>query len=109
MTIIVAVKAETTSGSEHGHAAPPPAGNPRRQGTQRQAAICKPIATAKLEAPMRRDAANSPLDLDLKAVPGQGGQELELRLSGVPEDAYLTAGTKISPASWSLKPAEAAS
>ena len=52
--------------------------------------------------------ANTPVDLDLRSVPGQAGQDLELRVSGVPEDANLTAGTKISPTSWSLKPAEAA-
>jgi len=68
----------------------------------------KPIATAKLEVADATGPADSPVDLDLKAIPGQAGQDLELRLSGVPEDAYLTAGTKISPASWSLKPAEAA-
>jgi len=68
----------------------------------------KPIATAKLEVQDASGMANTPVDLDLRAVPGQAGQDLELRVSGLPEDAYLTAGTKISPASWSLKPAEAA-
>ena len=68
----------------------------------------KPIATAKLEVADATGIANTPVDLDLRAVPGQAGQDLELRVSGVPEDANLTAGTKISPTSWSLKPAEAA-
>jgi len=68
----------------------------------------KPIATAKLEVADATGIANTPVDLDLRAVPGQAGQDLELRVSGVPEDANLSAGTKISPTSWSLKPAEAA-
>jgi hypothetical protein len=68
----------------------------------------KPIMTAKLEVADASGIANTPVDLDLRAVPGQAGQDLELRVSGVPEDANLSAGTKISPTSWSLKPAEAA-
>ncbi len=68
----------------------------------------KPIVTAKLEVADASGVANTPVDLDLRAVPGQAGQDLELRVSGVPEDASLSAGTKISPTSWSLKPAEAA-
>jgi len=68
----------------------------------------KPIATAKLEVSDASGTADEPVDLDLQATPGKAGQELELRLSGLPDKAYLTAGTQISPASWSLKPAEAA-
>jgi hypothetical protein len=67
----------------------------------------KPIATAKLEVADASGTADEPVDLDLQATPGEAGQELELRLSGLPDKAYLTAGTQISPASWSLKPAEA--
>jgi hypothetical protein len=68
----------------------------------------KPIATAKLEVADASGTTDAPVDLDLQATPGEAGQELELRLSGLPDKAYLTAGTQISPASWSLKPAEAA-
>ncbi|MBL8907796.1 MAG: hypothetical protein JNM20_14080 [Rhizobiales bacterium] len=91
--------------------APDPLPAPQPAATEQQALVTgdiKPIATAKLEVADAAGVANSPVDLDLRAVPGQAGQDLELRVSGVPEDAYLTAGTRISPASWSLKPAEAA-
>jgi hypothetical protein len=68
----------------------------------------KPIATAKLEVADAFGTTDAPVELDMLATPGEAGQELELRLSGLPDKAYLTAGTQISPASWSLKPAEAA-
>ncbi|MFO0994702.1 MAG: hypothetical protein U1E67_22545 [Hyphomicrobiales bacterium] len=84
---------------------PPPAAADQQASATDDA---KPIATAKLEVADASGTSDAPVDLDLRAVPGQAGQDLELRVSGVPEDAYLTAGTKISPASWSLKPAEAA-
>ena len=62
----------------------------------------KSVATARLEVADVSGNPNSPIDLDLKAFPGRSGQEIELRVSGIPEDAYLTAGTKISPASLEL-------
>ena len=85
--------------------APPPAA-PEQQDLA--TGDIKPIMTAKLEVADATGMADTPVDLDLRAVPGQAGQNLELRVSGVPEDANLSAGTRISPTSWSLKPAEAA-
>jgi hypothetical protein len=88
--------------------APEPLPAPQTPPVADQAQDIKPIATAKLEVTDSTGIADTPVDLDLRAVPGQAGQDLELRISGMPEDANLTAGTKISPTSWSLKPAEAA-
>ena len=38
--------------------------------------------------------ANSMIPLMLSAEPGDAGQDLILKLSGLPADAYLTAGTR---------------
>ena len=51
-------------------------------------------------------ALNSMIPLILRAEPGAEGQSLALRLSGLPEDAYLTAGTREAGNSWLLDPGQ---
>ncbi|MGQ0485552.1 MAG: hypothetical protein ACT4SY_09405 [Hyphomicrobiales bacterium] len=66
----------------------------------------KPVATATLEVADASGALNSMIPLILRAEPAAEGQTLALRISGLPEDAYLTAGTRVSGNSWLLNPGQ---
>ncbi len=66
----------------------------------------KPVATATLDVADTSGALNSMIPLILRAEPAAAGQTLALRISGLPEDAYLTAGTRISGDSWLLNPGQ---
>jgi hypothetical protein len=66
----------------------------------------KPIVSAKIEVQDLSGNANSMIPLMLSAEPGDAGQDLILKLSGLPADAYLTAGTRDGDG-WELSPAQA--
>jgi hypothetical protein len=66
----------------------------------------KPVATATLDVADASGALNSMIPLILRAEPAAEGQTLALRISGLPEDAYLTAGTRVSGDSWLLNPGQ---
>ena len=66
----------------------------------------KPVATATLDVADASGALNSMIPLILRAEPAAEGQTLALRISGLPEDAYLTAGTREAGNSWLLNAGE---
>ena len=65
-----------------------------------------PIATLKVSDAVGE--ANSQIPLALSAEPAFEGQDLILKISGVPESAYLTAGTKAADNTWELPHAKLA-
>jgi hypothetical protein len=69
----------------------------------------KPVATAQLRVADVSGEANVPIPLSLTASPATPGQPLALRLTGLPDSAYLTAGKKTGINGWLLKPGEAKS
>jgi hypothetical protein len=71
------------------------------------ASFKKPVTTASLDVTDARGDVNTPIPLSISAEPALPDQVIALRLTGLPADAYLTAGTKLANNSWLLKPAEA--
>ncbi|MBM3520155.1 MAG: hypothetical protein FJX63_05200 [Alphaproteobacteria bacterium] len=66
----------------------------------------KPIVSAKIEVQDLSGNVNSMIPLMLSAEPGDANQNLILKLSGLPAEAYLTAGTRDGDG-WELSPAQA--
>jgi hypothetical protein len=66
----------------------------------------KSVAIAQLDVEDAAGMASSLIPLSLRADPGIPGQDLAFRLSGLPENAYLTAGTRISSDAWMLRQGE---
>ena len=66
----------------------------------------KPIATAALDVADVTGSANQLIPLTLRAAAAEPGQAVGFRLSGLPEAALLTAGTKLDGTTWQLKPGE---
>lgn len=62
----------------------------------------KPVAIATLTVADSRGVLNSHIPLMLTAEPSVPGQDLILRISGVPKSAYLTAGTREADSDWHL-------
>jgi|GEM_PF-5325917 len=71
------------------------------------ASFKKPVTTARLDVNDARGNVNTPIPLSISAEPGQPDQDIALRLTGLPADAYLTAGTKLANNAWLLKRGEA--
>ena len=83
---------------------------PARQAPAIQAEtsiVKKPVAIARLDVSDAQGEASSLIPLSLRAESGVPNQLLALRLSGLPERAYLTAGTRINANAWMLQPGEA--
>jgi hypothetical protein len=68
----------------------------------------KTIPIATLNVSDAAGEANSQIPLALSAEPAFEGQDLILKISGVPESAYLTAGTKAADNTWELPHAKLA-
>lgn len=68
--------------------------------------VKKAVSIARLDVSDAEGDASSLIPLILKAE-GDPGKGLTLRLTGLPERAYLTAGTRINANAWMLKPGEA--
>lgn len=66
----------------------------------------KPVTTARLDVADAKGNINSPIPLAISAEPALPDQDIALRLSGLPADAYLSAGTKLANNAWILKPGE---
>jgi hypothetical protein len=66
----------------------------------------KPVVIAELDVEDVSGLASSLIPLSVRADSGVPGQNLAFRLSGLPENAYLTAGTRVSGGAWMLKPGE---
>jgi hypothetical protein len=71
------------------------------------ASFKKPVSTASLEVNDASGTVNTPIPLSISAEPAVPDQVIALRLTGLPADAYLTAGTKLANNAWLLKPREA--
>src|SRR4029078_5248798 len=56
----------------------------------------KPVTMALLAVQDATVMASSPIPFSARADTGVPGQDLAFRLSGLPENAYLTAGTRLS-------------
>lgn len=69
------------------------------------ALLKKPITTARLDVTDAEGTLNTLIPLKISAEPAMPNQDIDLRLTGLPADAYLTAGTKLDGA-WILKPGE---
>ncbi len=63
----------------------------------------KTMLTAKLEVKDIEGAVNSPIALDIAATPANAETPVALRISGLPDAAYLTKGTQIAEGEWMLK------
>jgi hypothetical protein len=63
----------------------------------------KNLKTAKLEVEDIAGAVNSPIALKIAATPAQGEAPLALRITGLPDAAYLTKGTEIALGEWVVK------
>jgi hypothetical protein len=66
----------------------------------------KPVSTARLDVNDATGSVNTLIPLSISAEPALPDQDIALRLTGLPADAYLTAGTKLADNAWILKPAE---
>jgi hypothetical protein len=66
----------------------------------------KVVITARVDALDVSGNADAPIPLALKAEAGEPDQPVALKLSGLPRDAYLTAGTKLDSNDWLLKPGQ---
>lgn len=71
------------------------------------ASFKKPVTTARLDVDDAKGNVNTPIPLSISAEPALPDQDIALRLTGLPADAYLTAGTKLANNAWLLKPGEA--
>jgi hypothetical protein len=71
------------------------------------ASFKKPVPTARLDVNDAKGNVNTPIPLSISAEPAVPDQVIALRLTGLPADAYLTAGTKLANNAWLLKPREA--
>ncbi len=67
----------------------------------------KPIATATLTVGDVSGELNSMIPLMLHAEPALGGEDIILKISGLPQSAYLTAGSKAQDNAWHLAAKEA--
>lgn len=69
-------------------------------------AFKKPVTTARLDVSDAKGDVNTPIPLNISAESSLPNQDLGFRLSGLPADAYLSAGTKLADNAWILKPGE---
>ncbi len=66
----------------------------------------KPVRTAKLEVRDAAGAINSPIPLNLAALPADAAMPVALRITGLPPSAYLTKGVEVAKGEWMLKEAD---
>jgi hypothetical protein len=68
----------------------------------------KPISTATLDVSDVRGTLGGMIPLALSAQSADASEPISLKISGLPEQAYLTAGVKSLEGNWTLKPSELA-
>ena len=66
----------------------------------------KSIVMASLDVTDVKGSVNTLIPLNIGTALTSADQDIALRLSGLPDDAYLTAGTKLADSSWILKRGE---
>jgi hypothetical protein len=91
-----------------------PADQPAKPAIEAAAAgsttiLKKPIATATLDVGDVTGSLNSAIALPLRADPASAEQDLSIRLTGLPGNAILTPGRKVSEHTWVLKDEDLAS
>jgi len=86
--------------------APKPADASEQAELNAAAIAKKPITTARLDVSDAAGNVNTLIPLQISAEPAVPSQDIALRLSGLPADAYLTAGTKLANNAWILKAGE---
>lgn len=79
---------------------------PAVQTPQRTVITKKPVATATLEVSDATGETNSFIPLALSAEPAELGSDILLKISGIPEGAYLTSGRRDEDKIWALTIAE---
>jgi hypothetical protein len=68
----------------------------------------KPIKMARLDVTDVQGALNNPIPLQLEASSENPDVPLAIKITGLPQSAYLTSGTEIAAGEWLLKPSEIA-
>ncbi len=66
----------------------------------------KPVATATLDVNDVKGTLGGMIPLMLSAQSADDSEPISLKISGLPQQAYLTAGVKSTTGSWTLKPSE---
>jgi hypothetical protein len=84
-------------------------GNSEPAATKNETMIQKKtVSIAALDVNDVRGALNSMIPLMLSAQAADGADPVALKIMGVPQDAYLTAGVETTKGNWLLKPADIA-
>jgi hypothetical protein len=79
---------------------------PAAQTAQRTVVTKKAVSTATLEVSDAAGETNSFIPLALSAEPAELGSDILLKISGIPEGAYLTSGRRDEDKIWALTLAE---
>ncbi len=68
--------------------------------------VKKPVQSARVAVRDVSGAINSPIPLDISALPADDNAPVALRISGLPPSAYLTKGVEVAKGEWMLKAAD---
>lgn len=63
----------------------------------------KTEATARVDVADVAGAVNAPIPLDIAAYPREPGTLLSLKISGLPQDAYITKGKQVAEGEWLVR------
>jgi hypothetical protein len=66
----------------------------------------RPVQSARVAVRDASGAINSPIPLDISALPADDNTPVSLRISGLPPSAYLTKGVEVAKGEWMLKAAD---
>lgn len=66
----------------------------------------KPVRIPRVDVADASGALNNPIPLEIAAVPADPDIPLALKITGLPNDAYLTKGREVADGEWLLKPTE---
>lgn len=64
----------------------------------------KPVKAPRLQVADVSGALNDPIPLGLTAIPASPDEPIALKITGLPERAYLTQGTEVAKGQWLVKP-----
>ncbi len=81
---------------------------PRLLRRRQHRAHKKPVRIPRVDVADASGALNNPIPLELAAIPADPEIPLALRITGLPNDAYLTKGKEVADGEWLLKPSEIA-
>jgi hypothetical protein len=63
----------------------------------------KDMPSARVSVADVEGAVNAPIPLDISAFPAESGTALTLKISGLPNDAYLTKGQQVADGEWLVR------